>query len=191
VTTDADVKRAALGAILASAATEGFTPAMAAADGAGVFAGNLAAVMTFWSAEVDAELERRLQAMDMTALSIRKRIRAGVLTRLAILKPHKEAARKAVLLPQSVMASAESLWQSADILWRAAGDQATDFNFYTKRMSLAAVLSTTMIAWFGDDSEDEAPTAQFLDARIANVLQFEKLKARVQEACSPAPGKPS
>ena len=192
MTTDADVKRAALGAILASAATEGFTPAMArAADGEGVFEGDLAAVMTFWSAEVDAELERRLQAMDMTALSIRKRIRTGVLTRLAILKPHKEAARKAVLLPQSVMASAESLWQSADILWRAAGDQATDFNFYTKRVSLAAVLSTTMIAWFGDDSDDEAPTAQFLDARIANVLQFEKLKARVQEACSPAPGKPS
>jgi len=192
VTTDADVKRAALGAILASAATEGFTPAMArAADGEGVFAGDLAAIMTFWSGEVDAELERRLQAMDMTALSIRKRIRTGVLTRLAILKPHKEAARKAVLLPQSVMASAESLWQSADILWRAAGDQATDFNFYTKRVSLAAVLSTTMIAWFGDDSDDEAPTAQFLDARIANVLQFEKLKARVQEACSPAPGKPS
>jgi ubiquinone biosynthesis protein COQ9 len=48
-----------------------------------------------------------------------------------------------------------------------------------------------MITWFGDDSDDEAPTAAFLDARIDNVLQFEKLKARFTEACTTPPGKTS
>jgi len=46
---------------------------------------------------------------------------------------------------------------------------------------LAGILSATTIAWFGDDSEDERHTAAFLDARIDNVMEFEKLKARVKE----------
>jgi ubiquinone biosynthesis protein COQ9 len=177
-------KRAVLGRVLLRASAEGFTPTLLrSADAEAVFEGDLAALLAFWSAEIDAELERRLQATDLAALSIRGRIRSGVLTRLAILKPHKEAARKAAALPQYLAQSAECLWHSADIIWRAAGDRSTDFNFYTKRVILAGVLSTTLISWFGDDSADEAPTAAFLDARIENVLQFEKLKARFAEAC--------
>lgn len=183
--TSEDKKRTVLDSVLMRAATEGFTPALLrGADSEALFDNNLAALLAFWSAAIDAELDRRLQTLDLAALSIRGRIRIGVLTRLEILKPHKDAARKAAALPQHLVGSAESLWHSADIIWRAAGDRATDFNFYSKRVILAGVLSTTMIAWFGDDSEDEALTAAFLDARIENVLQFEKLKARFTEACT-------
>ena len=181
---DDDLKRAVLAQLLARAAAEGFTASLLRAmDTTAVFDGDLAAVLAFWSAEVDCALQTQLAAQDLASLSIRGRIRAGVLTRLAILKPHKDAARKAAALPQSLLGNAEALWRSADIIWRAAGDTATDFNFYSKRLILGGVLSTTMIAWFGDDSEDEGATTAFLDARIANVLQFEKLKARVQAAC--------
>lgn len=181
--TDEEKKRAVLDSVLARAAEEGFS-VLASLSDRDVFAGGLADLIAFWSAEIDGELERRLQTLDMAELSIRKRIRLGVLTRLDIVRPHKEAARKAALLPQQLGLGAELLWHSADRIWRAAGDRSTDLNFYTKRAIMAGVLSTTMIAWFGDDSEDEAPTAAFLDARIDNVLQFEKLKARFKEACA-------
>ncbi len=194
---EADVKRAVLDGVLARAPQEGFTAAVlqvaAAAAGAGedVFAAGIAAVIGFWSAEIDAELERRLHAMDLAALPVRQRIRAAVLTRLDIIKPHKEAARKAAGLPQHLARNAETLWHSADIIWRAAGDRSTDFNFYTKRAILSAILTSTTVAWFGDDTQDERHTAAFLDARIDNVLQYEKLKTRFKEACGTPSAPPS
>ena len=72
-------------------------------------------------------------------------------------------------------------------MWRAVGDTSTDFNFYTKRLILAGVYTSTLMRWFTDDSESEASTFEFLDARIENVMQFEKFKAEVNEQLSQLP----
>lgn len=190
---DDELRHAVLEGVLARAPKEGFTREVlrAATEAAGVsedvFPGGVGEALAAWSAEIDAELEQRLKAMDLPALPIRKRIRSAVLARLELLKPHKEAARKAaaaLALPQYIGLGPELLWHSADIMWRAAGDSSTDFNFYTKRGILAGVISSTLVTWFGDDSLDERHTAAFLDARIDNVLQFEKLKARFRDVTS-------
>jgi ubiquinone biosynthesis protein COQ9 len=134
-----------------------------------------------WSHAVDAEMSAALADLDLKAMPVRKRIRTAVLTRLAILKPHKQIARKAALFlssPVEVPLAVRLVARTADAMWRAAGDTATDFNWYTKRTILAAVYTATEIAWFGDDTPDESATARFLDARIENVIQYEKLKAR-------------
>ncbi|MFZ5615758.1 MAG: COQ9 family protein, partial [Pseudomonadota bacterium] len=66
--------------------------------------------------------------------------------------------------------------------WRAIGDPSTDFNFYSKRAILSGVLSSTMARWFADETEGETATKEFLRARIENVMQFEKLKAKARES---------
>ncbi|MBC7770526.1 MAG: COQ9 family protein, partial [Phycisphaerales bacterium] len=68
----------------------------------------------------------------------------------------------------------------ADRIWRALGDTSTDENFYTKRTILSGVLASTYARWFSDDSPDHEATWAFLDARIENVMQFEKFKARLK-----------
>jgi ubiquinone biosynthesis protein COQ9 len=83
--------------------------------------------------------------------------------------------------------AARLMYRSVDIMWRAAGDTATDFNFYTKRGILAGVYGSTLVRWFADTSADEAATNEFLAARIENVMQFEKFKARAKEALSNFP----
>jgi ubiquinone biosynthesis protein COQ9 len=72
-------------------------------------------------------------------------------------------------------------------MWRAAGDTSTDFNFYTKRGILAGVYGSTALRWFNDTSADEKATDEFLAARIENVMQFEKFKAKAKEAFSNFP----
>ncbi len=62
-------------------------------------------------------------------------------------------------------------------MWRIAGDTSTDFNHYTKRMTLGAVYGSTLLVWLDDASEGLDETAAFLDRRIENVMNFEKLKA--------------
>ena len=141
-----------------------------------------------WSHAVDAEMTARLAGIDMKALSIRQRIRTAVLTRLEILTPDKAAARRAALylaLPTSLPLALRLTWRTADRMWIAAGDAAADFNWYTKRASLAAVYAATEVAWFGDDTPDVSKTKGFLDGRIENVMQYERFKARMRSACRP------
>jgi ubiquinone biosynthesis protein COQ9 len=130
---------------------------------------------------VDREMEKRLPPKKMAAMKIRERIRALVWTRLDIMAPAREAVRSALAtlsMPQNVPLAATIAWRSADLMWRLAGDTSTDFNHYTKRMTLGAVYGSTLIAWLDDQSDGMAETAAFLDRRIDNVMSFEKWKAQ-------------
>ena len=130
---------------------------------------------------VDRELEERLPPDRLAALKIRERIRTLVWTRLEIMGPAREAVRRAtaiLAMPQNLPLAARIGWRSADLMWRLAGDNSTDFNHYTKRMTLGAVYASTLLAWLDDNSEGWSDTAAFLDRRIDDVMQFEKWKAQ-------------
>ena len=135
-------------------------------------------------------METALAQCDLPSMKVRERIRTAVKTRLAVLKPNKEAARRAaafLTLPPHAPLAATLLYDTVDAIWRAAGDTSTDFNFYTKRAILAGVYSTTLLRWFTDQSADESATDAFLAARIENVMQFEKFKAQVKTAFARVP----
>ncbi len=96
--------------------------------------------------------------------------------------PAREAVRRALAIlamPQNVPLALRIGWRTADVMWRIAGDTSTDFNHYTKRMTLGAVYGSTLLVWLDDQSEGLSETAAFLDRRIDNVMSFEKWKARV------------
>lgn len=133
-----------------------------------------------WFAAVDAEMTRRCPPEELAAMKIRERITHLVDTRLMIVAPDREALRRAIAIlamPQNAARAARLAWRSADAMWRLAGDNATDFNHYTKRMTLAAVYASTVAVFLDDDSEDYADTRAFLARRIDNVMQIEKAKA--------------
>lgn len=197
---DQQMREVVLAAALPHAAFDGFTDSMLQKAGAeaGVakielerlFENGAISLIEFYSAQADAQMEARLAAMDLKAMKIRERIAAAVKARLAALKPHKEAARRAAALlslPMHAALGAKLMYRTVDAMWRAAGDTATDFNFYTKRGILAGVYGSTAMRWFNDTSEDEKPTEDFLAARIENVMQFEKFKAKAKEALSNFP----
>src|SRR3546814_10685041 len=69
-------------------------------------------------------------------------------------------------LPQNAATGLACLYRTVDAIWYAAGDRATDYNFYTKRALLAGVYSSTLLFWLNDKSENFAATWAFLDRRI-------------------------
>jgi len=196
----AALKQAVLEAALVHAAEDGFserTLTRAATD-AGVDCGMVlhlfpdgpASLVAFLSEQTDADMEKRLAAQELAGMKVRERITTAVLTRLEILKPHKEAARRAaafLMMPANAALGMKLVYQTVDAMWRAAGDTSTDFNFYTKRAILAGVYTTTLMRWFTDKTTDEAETRTFLDARIGNVMQFEKFKAEMKERTKDMP----
>ena len=191
---DASLKAAVLEAALPHVPFDGFTDkvlAEAAAEAgldkiaiARLFPEGPISLVEAFSDSIDAEMEKRLAKLKLAQMKIRDRIGTAVTARLALLKPHKEAARRAaafLTLPPHAPMGAKLLYRTVDTIWRAIGDTSTDFNFYTKRAILAAVYSATLMRWFTDDSEGEAATQEFLAHRIDNVMQFEKLKADIRE----------
>jgi ubiquinone biosynthesis protein COQ9 len=94
----------------------------------------------------------------------------------------KEALRRALAimaLPTNVPRALRTAWNSADAMWRLAGDTATDYNHYTKRGLLAGIYSATLAVFIEDESEGHAETRAFLDRRIDDVMRFEKAKAQL------------
>jgi len=130
--------------------------------------------------EVDRALEAWFTPKRLEKLKIREKIRGLIWRRMEIMGPAREAIRRGLAIlamPQNLPLALRISWRSADLMWRIAGDTSTDFNHYTKRMTLGAVYGSTLLVWLDDQSEGWADTAAFLDRRIDDVMKFEKLKA--------------
>ena len=133
-----------------------------------------------WIEGVDAAMEAHFTPQVVEKLRISQRIRAMIWFRLETTGPAREAVRSALsilAMPQNVPLALRTGWRSADLMWRLAGDTATDYNHYSKRLILSGVYTATLLAWLDDQSEGWTDTAAFLDRRLAGVGRFEKWKA--------------
>jgi len=125
----------------------------------------------------DRETLEALSQTDPQTLKIRERIRLAVETRLDAAAQDEAVARRwsgFLALPQNLALASRLLWDSADQLWRWAGDTATDENHYSKRAILSGILSAALAIRV---ASGRGASMDFVDARIANVMSFEKWKA--------------
>lgn len=165
-------------AVNAAAEAEGADPAVARF----AFAGGPMAMITAWIARIDADMADGLPLVQLSNLPIRERIRRLVQFRLDALIGKEEALRRALAImamPQNIPAATRLGWSSADKMWRLAGDTATDYNHYTKRLTLGTIYAATLSVFANDSSEDHADARAFLDRRIDGVMKFEKTKAKL------------
>ena len=135
-----------------------------------------------YHAEGDQQLRDTLAAMDLKSLRFRDRIATAV--RLRLQSADRDCIRRGAALfalPQHAAQGTRALWATADTIWTALGDTATDLSWYTKRASLSAVHAATLLFWLGDDSPGQQATWAFLDRRIDEVMRFEKTKAAFRE----------
>lgn len=157
-------------------------------DAKRAFPQGIADALAYFATRTDEHMLAELaRDYSLTTMKIRERIATAVMVRLRLLMPHREAVRRAVAfyaMPWNAPLGMKAVWATADAMWRAAGDTATDWNHYSKRVLLSKVYTTTLHAWLSDESEGLAETEAFLRRRIENVMQIEKLKAKAKEGLS-------
>ncbi len=115
------------------------------------------------------------------------RVRSLIAGRLDLLRPHREAVRRALAvlsLPRHAATAARCTARTVDAIWHAAGDRAADFSWYTKRATLAGVYGATLLYWLRDLGEDDAASLAFLDRRLAGVARIGRLRRRVEQGCA-------
>ncbi|MEH3158898.1 MAG: COQ9 family protein [Sphingomonas taxi] len=176
--------------IAANAAFDGWGDAARdmAADAEGIdrdvarlaFPGGAVDMIDAWFASIDTAMAVALPPATLAAMKIRARITALVEARMDAVAPVRESLRRAMAIlamPQNAARAARLGWRSVDLMWRMAGDTATDYNHYTKRTILLGVYAATMTVFLNDDSEGHADTRAFLSRRIDGIMRFEKAKA--------------
>lgn len=183
-------ERQVLDAALQIAAVRGWTwpTVKAAGAAAGLSAADVELLLPHGPSDLAALLARRHDARALAALpdpaglKIRERIRAAVAARIDAAAEDEPAVRRwagFLALPIHLPLGMRLLWESADALWRWAGDTATDENHYSKRAILSGILASALAIRLS--SGREAAMA-FVDARIENVMAFEKWKAGLKPA---------
>jgi ubiquinone biosynthesis protein COQ9 len=132
----------------------------------------------------DAVMINRMNAEDLSEMKYRDKIAAMVRFRLEAVTDKEVVRRGTTLfaLPQHASDGAKLVWGTCDAIWDALGDTSDDVNWYTKRATLSAVYSSTVLYWLGDTSDGHQATWEFLDRRIDNVMQIEKVKAQVRNS---------
>ncbi len=142
----------------------------------------------------DWATEEALKNIDkkMVSLRVREKIFESVKARLDVLAPHKQALSSALAflaVPPHAFVVPGMVWRAVDRIWWAAGDTATDYNHYTKRVLLSGIITTTTLYWINDTSKGHAKTWAFLERRINNVLKISqaigKLKSRATSNSAP------
>lgn len=146
------------------------------------FPGGAVDMIDAWFAHVDDAMLVELPPETLAAMKVRTRITALVQARLDVVAAHGEALRRALAvlaLPSNLARATRLNWRAADAMWHAAGDTATDYNHYTKRLLLGGVYAATVLAMLADDSEGRVETRGFLDRRIEGIMRFERVKSQL------------
>jgi len=183
-----ETEQALLDQVLILAPTQGWTWPMVRAAGRaiGLSAPETELLVPHGPADLAALLSRRHDARALAALpdpqglKIRARIRAAVEARLNAAALDEPAVRRWagwLALPLHLPQALKLVWDSADGLWRWAGDTATDENHYSKRAILAGILVSALAIRL---HSGEADAMEFVDARIENVMAFETWKAGIK-----------
>ncbi len=132
-------------------------------------------VLRFYNQQLDHQVMEILEKNGAVDMKVRDRITLAVRTKLELMTPDREAIRKGVsffTMPLKATEGMHNVYDTVDAMWLAAGDTSTDYNFYSKRLLLAGVYSSTLLFWLDDRSEDFEKTWGFLDRRIAEVLRI-------------------
>ena len=155
------------------------------AELAALFPGGARDTVACFSRWADRRMLAALAGKELAAMKVRERVALAVRTRLSLLEPYREAVRRALsllALPQNAALGLRLLYETVDAVWYAAGDTATDFNFYTKRGLLAGVVAATTLYWLDDRSEGGSESEAFLDRRLADVMALPRIGARLRQS---------
>ncbi len=148
-----------------------------------LFPGGAVEAVEHFADLADRLMLAEMAVRDLAGLRTGARVALAVRLRLEPWNEHREAVRRALgLLALSANApvAARSTWRTVDAIWRAAGDTATDFSFYSKRATLAAVWMPTVLYWLDDASPGAEDTWAFLERRLADIGRIPRLRAQLR-----------
>lgn len=148
---------------------------------------DLVAAFSRWA---DRRMLDRLEGAVLDELRLSARIALALRLRFEAMAPWHEAVRRAaavLAMPLNLPLGLRLLYETVDGIWYAVGDTSTDFSFYTKRASLAGVMTAATLYWMEDRSPGFADTHAFTERRLADLHRIGGLRERLAAAADRIP----
>ena len=137
-------------------------------------------IVQIYLEEIDEKMTKESKKINLIRLKIHERIRELCILRLNIMAKEKDLASKTflhLLLPFNCKFSSKNLYKTVDQIWFLAGDNSTDFNFYSKRIILASIYTSIMIHFINNDNMDE--TLFLLNKLLRRVSTIPQIKSNI------------
>ena len=129
--------------------------------------------------ELNNSLEKEINKINIINYSLNKRIKKILMLRFNILNNDKEFYKKTfyhLLIPSNNKIMKSSLYKSVDTMWYLAGDNSTDFNFYTKRLILAVIYVNALFVLFNKNFDEVESN---IDRNLKKISIIPKIKDRI------------
>ena len=150
-------------------------------------AADMVAAFSHWA---DRQMLERLGQIAAEPASLSQRVAQALRLRFEAMLPWREGVRRGLsvlAMPQNGPLGLRLLYDTVDAVWHGVGDNATDFTFYTKRASLAAIQAAATLYWLDDRSPEFADTQEFIDRRLVDLHRLTGLRERVTAAVDSLP----
>ena len=148
------------------------------ADLVNLFPNGYKDLLEFSILEINNLLEKKINRYNIINFPLNKRIKKILLLRLDILNGDKLFYKKTfnhLLLPANSKLLKKCLYNSVDKMWYLAGDNSTDFSFYTKRIILAFIYTSAIFTLnnYGLERAEEN-----IDKNLQKIAKIPKIKER-------------
>ncbi|MAV87887.1 MAG: COQ9 family protein [Rhodospirillaceae bacterium] len=127
----------------------------------------------------DQLMSKTIDKKSIDLMPVREKIKSIIEARLELFLPFKESIRSLLSflsLPGNKIVAFQLIFNTVDEIWSLAGDQSTDYNYYSKRTLLTGVYGSTILYWLSDNDDKFPSTRTFLERRINDVMLIPKLK---------------
>ena len=136
-------------------------------------------ILEFSLKELNQINENRIKKINIINLPLNKRIKKILMMRINIINEDKDFYKKTfyhLMLPQNLKILKANLYRSVDNMWYIAGDNSTDFNFYTKRLILSGVYTNALFVFF---SKEMKYVEENIDKNLKRISKIPKIKERI------------
>ena len=147
-----------------------------------VFPNGYTTLMEMYLDDINSKMTVKSKNINLIRLRVHERIRELFLLRLMIMSEEKKLISKTflnLLLPYNYKLALKNLYKTVDQMWFLAGENSTNFNFYSKRVILASIYTSVMMHFVNNDNIDE--TIILLNKQLKRVSKIPQIKSRIND----------
>ena len=136
-------------------------------------------ILNFAYDELNNKFKISLKKINIINLPINKRIKKILITRIELMNKDKNFYKKTfyfLALNNQKKVVKKNLYKTVDEMWYLAGDNSTDFNFYTKRLVLAGLYVNAIAVFF---NKNILEAEKNIDRNLNRISKIPKIKSRL------------
>ena len=143
-----------------------------------IFDNKISNIIGIFNDKLDEEMFAIFNPENNKNLRVTQTVKALVLSRLRASENYKSIIKTSLFFmaqPGNAYEALNQLMKTSNKIWEIAGDTSRGRNFYSKRLILAGVYSSTLAYWLAKETRSIDESEDFLDKRLDDVKNIGKI----------------